>query len=222
MRILQKALGLITQNFWWKMLSLAIAITIWGLVASEGEMSTFATARVELKNLPEDLEIASEPVSTVLLELTGPSAELRSLGNGGQHPEVVVDLANLTPGQHTFSIGENNVKLTRGVHILLANPSQVRFDFEPHLERRVPVRVRLAGAPSKGYVVASATVEPAELEIAGPRSHVARVDSVVTDSIGVPPDGGASTYRVNAFVNDPFVRFVSAPDVTVTVTEKKQ
>jgi len=219
MKILKKALGLITQNFWWKMLSLAIAVTIYGLVASEGEMSTFATARVEFRNLPENLEISSEPVSTVVLELTGPSAELRGLGNGGQHPEVVLDLADMVPGQHTFSVGENNVKLTRGVHILLANPSQVRFEFETRLEKSVPVRVRLSGTPPQGYV-ARATAEPASLRVVGPRSHGARVDSVVTDAVDTSA-AGVALYRVNAFVNDPFVRLVGSPAVAITVTVSK-
>jgi len=221
MKWLQKALGLITQNFWWKLLSLALAVLIWCLVATEGDMSTFATARIEFKNLPANLEVASEPPSTVTLELTGPSAELRGLGNGGQHPEVVLDMSNMTPGQHTFPIGENNVKLTRGVHILLANPSQVRFEFEPRLTRLVPVRVRLSGNPPAGYAVAGATADPSEVEITGPSTHVARVESVGTDVVDVPSAGVSAQSKVNAFVSDPFVRIISSPQVVVTVTMKK-
>ena len=52
-------LGLVFENFWWKAASLAIAVTIWASVASEPELATFATVRLEYRNLPEDLEIAS-------------------------------------------------------------------------------------------------------------------------------------------------------------------
>ena len=67
-----RALRWVTDNFLWKVLALAAAVAIWMLVASEPELSTFATVRLEFKNLPEDLEISSEPVSTVSLELRGP------------------------------------------------------------------------------------------------------------------------------------------------------
>jgi len=221
MKLLKRTLGLITQNFWWKVLSLVIALAIWGLVASEGEMSTFATARVDFRNLPEELEISSEPVSTVSLELTGAAGELRGLGDGGQHPEVILDLSNMVPGQHTFSIGENNVKLTRGVHILLANPSQVRLEFEARLTRTVPVRVRLSGGPPPGYAVTSTVAEPGSLVIVGPRSRVARVESVTTDAVNVSAAEGSARFKVNAFVPDSFVRFATSPEVTVTVTMKK-
>ena len=43
---------------------------------------TFVLARVKHRNLPEDIEIASEPVSEVSLELRGPSGELRGVGDG--------------------------------------------------------------------------------------------------------------------------------------------
>ena len=65
--------------------SLAIAVTIWASVASEPELATFATVRLEYRNLPEDLEIASHPVTSITLELRGPSGELRGLGeNAGE------------------------------------------------------------------------------------------------------------------------------------------
>ena len=48
---------LLFQNLGWKLLSLAIAVVIWALVATEPELATFANVRLEYKNLPEGLEI---------------------------------------------------------------------------------------------------------------------------------------------------------------------
>jgi YbbR domain-containing protein len=219
MKALKWVAGLITQNIWWKLLSLIIAVLLWSMVASEGDVSTYVTARVNLKNLPDSLELSAEPPSTVTLELTGPATELRRIGDGGQHPEVLLDMANMTPGQHTFPISENNVKLSRGIHILLAIPSQVRFDFEDRMTRTVPVRARITGAPPKGYTVSVSTT-PAEMEIVGPRTHVVRIDSVVTDPVDVSGLAGISQFKVNAYIGDPFVRFEAAPQVVVTITAK--
>ena len=51
--VAQRGAGAGHHNFGWKLLSLGIAVVIWAVVASEPELSTFATAPVEYKNLPE-------------------------------------------------------------------------------------------------------------------------------------------------------------------------
>ena len=209
------------RNLGWKVLAVAIAVVIWAFVASEPELSTFASVRLAYKNLPEGLEISSDPVTQVLLELRGPQGELRGIGET-VHPAVVLDMSNVEPGEHTFPIGGPNVKLARGVHLVRANPSEVRFTFEPRRESAVPVRPRFVGEGQNGYLIASFTVEPRELSITGPKSHVARITGVQTDPIDVSQVTGKSDFRVNVFVDDPFVRFQSDPEAYVTVTMKKK
>jgi hypothetical protein len=63
MKMVQWVGRLVSNNFWWKVLAVGIAMVVWVLVASEPELSTFATAHLEYKNLPDELEISSEPVS---------------------------------------------------------------------------------------------------------------------------------------------------------------
>ena len=222
-----RALRWVTDNFVWKLLALAAAVAIWMLVASEPELSTFATVRLEFKNLPEDLEISSEPVSTVSLELRGPSGELRSVsgepyGLGNLRPAVILDMAGVQPGERTFPIGDGNVRLARGVHLVRAIPSEVRFVFEHRATRNVPVKPRFADLGSNGYVVAQVNVDPKEMEISGPASHVARVNEAVTDVVDVSNVVGSSEFHVNAYVEDPFVRLTESPQVMVAVVMKKQ
>jgi len=219
---LQWAARLISHNFWWKLLALVTAFLIWVLVASEPELSTFATAHLEYKNLPEGLELSSEPVTQIVLELRGPSGELRGLGDGAQHPAAILDMSSAAPGERTFPIDAANVRLSRGVHIVRAIPSQVRLAFEPRLERMVPVRVRFLAESHDRYRVANAIAEPAELAIVGPRSHVAEVDAVATDRIDVSSLTASGRFQVNCFVADSFVRFRGTQSITVTVTMTRQ
>src|SRR5580692_11977055 len=125
-------LRLIFENFGWKLLSLAAAATIWAMVATEPELSTFASAPVEYKNLPNDLEIGSNPVTSVLLELRGPSGQLGGAGEASLHPQVILDMSAAVPGERTFTVGDGAVKLPRGVRLVRAVPSEVRLDFERH------------------------------------------------------------------------------------------
>jgi hypothetical protein len=45
---------------------------------------------------------------------------------------------------------------------------------------------------------------------------------VLTDPVNVPALVGSFPYEVNAFVEDPFVRFSGVSQVTVTVTIRKR
>jgi len=211
--------GLVISNPGWKLLSLAVAVVVWGVVANEPELSTFTTAAIEYKNLPEYLEISSEPVSTVKLELRGPSGQLRGVGDGAG-PEVILDMSDVRSGERTFPIGDGNVRLVRGVHLVRAIPSEVRLRFERHAERTVKVIPRLR--TRDGYDVAAYTVTPDSIKIAGPASHVAQIDTVQTDDVNIPARAGAFEYPVNTFVDDPFVRFPDVSRVTVAVTVRKK
>jgi hypothetical protein len=214
---------LLFDHFGWKVLSLWIAVVIWALVASEPEISTFANARLEYRNMPDDLEIASDPISTVSLELRGPSGALRGLGGDGIRAEVVLDMAGVRPGEHTFPIGDRNAKLPRGVTLVRALPSEVRFDFEKQAPpRNVPVQARFTGLGANGYVLESAEIIPKEVTIVGPTTHVSRVSAVVTDPVDVSGVVGTAEFRVNAFVEEPYVRLKSPSEVVVRVTMKRK
>jgi YbbR domain-containing protein len=223
-RTLRRILGAIVQNFWWKVLALAIATLIWGVVANEPALSTTAAARLEYRNLPEDLEISSELPETVRLELQGPSSALSDLGeNRGARPAVVLDMSNALPGERTFAIGRDNVKVARGIRLVRAIPSQVRVQFDRSADpRSVPVSVRFEGEGRNGYVLAHYDVLPRSLRIVGPEGHVRRVTAAATDPVDLSTVVGSSEFRVNAYIADSYIRFLDPPSITVTVTMKRK
>ncbi|MDE3168335.1 MAG: YbbR-like domain-containing protein [Acidobacteriota bacterium] len=219
-RLGKKLAGLLVENIWLKTLSLAVAIVIWGMVASEPELSTFTTVKVEYKNLPDDLEVSSDPVTGVVLELRGPSGELQGMGDTVR-PAVVLDMSSALPGERTYSIDGGNVKLARGVRLVRAIPSQVRFEFEPRRTRMVPVEVRFTGRGQNGYDIAATQVDPPRVEVVGPRTRVARITGAVTDVVDLSGVVGTSEFHVHVLVDDPYVRLRGSPEVVVRVTMKK-
>jgi YbbR domain-containing protein len=214
-------LGFVTENIGYKLLALLAAVALWALVATEPELSTFVNVRVEYKNLPDELELASEPVTSVLLELRGPSGELRAIGDGGQRPAVVLDMSSVTPGRRTFVIDTSNIRLARAVHLVQTTPSELSFTFDRRATRTVPVVVRLTGDGHSGYTAVATRADPPELKIVGPASHVNKITQVETDPVDVSSVFGVKQFRVTATVGDPFVRFDASPQVAVTVTMKK-
>jgi YbbR domain-containing protein len=103
-----------------------------------------------------------------------------------------------------------------------AIPSEVRFQFERRSARNANIVPRFTGEEQQGYSVAHWEIEPRQLAIVGPASHVARIGAVGTDPIDVSGVVGSAEFHVNAFVEDPYVRFQSSPQVTVAVTMKKK
>lgn len=213
--------GFFTQNLGWKLLSLAAALLLWISVASEPELSAFISVRVEYKGLAPDLEISSDVVETVFLEVHGPSADLPGLPELRRQYAVILDMSNVGPGQHTFTINPGDVRMPRGIQLVRAIPSQIRMDLEPSALRSVPVEVHIAGGLPPDLAVVEALAEPSALAITGPASHVARVAAVVTDPIELKPQVGTNEYRVSAFVSDRHVRFQDSPMVTVKVTVRR-
>jgi len=210
-----------TQNIGWKLLSLAAAVLIWVSVASEPELATFVSAHVEYKNLSPALEINSDVVEAVYLEVRGPSEALR-LPELPRRAAVILDMAEVDPGQHTFTIDSGDVRLPRDVELVRAIPAQIRMNFEPGATRSVPVDVQFADGLPADLRVVEATTEPSALAIRGPASRVARVVSVRTDPLSLKPEEGTGRYRVAAYVNDARVRFQDPPQVTVKVTVGKK
>jgi hypothetical protein len=133
---------------------------------------------------------------------------------------VELDMSDITAGVHTFAVDNSAVRLARGVRLVRAFPSEVRIEFDHRLVRSIPVKVRFAG--DSGAAVANYRVVPDKLVIVGPARHVERLDSALTDRVDVSAASGTSEFRVNAFVDDAFVRFQASSEVAVTVTMAKR
>jgi len=211
-----------TERIGWKLLSLAAAVLLWLSVAGEPELAAFVSVRVEYKNLSPEVEIDSDVVETVLLEVRGPSGELGNLPEDRRHYTVILDMTNIEPGQHTFTIDRGDVRLPRGVQLVRAIPAQIHMNFEPGATRSVPVEVRVADDLPPDLRVVEATAEPSVLAIAGPASRLAGVISARIDPVHLKPVAGTARYRVEAYIQDARVRFQDPPRVTVKVTIGKR
>lgn len=208
------------RDLGWKLFSLGLAVLLWIFAVSEPQVSRFVAVPVQFENLPEGMEISSDVLESVHLEVRGPASELHAI-DGAKDYAVVLDMSRVRPGERTFTIGPDNVRLPRGTHLVRAVPSQLRFDFERSIARDVPVRVQF-GPPQPGYEVADYIVSSPTLTIVGPESRVARISVVSTDPIDLSQVVGAAEFRVTAFVQDPHVRFAESPLLIVKVQVKSR
>src|SRR6266446_3074674 len=212
---------LLTRNAGWKIFSLLVSVLLWFTFARDPEVGTFVAVPVEYRGMPDDLEVSSDLVGSVSIDLRGPSGEIENFN--AAKSAVVLDFSDIhKPGERTFQIDERNISLPTGMRLVRAIPAQIRLQFEQRTSHAVPVRVRFSGAAPKGYGVARYDARPAELTIVGPASHVKKIEYAVTDPIDVAAVVGQSQFQVNAFVGDPHVRFEKPVKISVTVFMEKK
>jgi hypothetical protein len=204
-----------------KLLSLAISVFLWIMLARAPEVGTFVSVPLEYQGMADDLEISSDVVASVSIDLRGPSNLVRSFG--AAPAPVALNLAKIhRPGEQTFDINERNVKLPPGLRLVRAVPAQLRLQFERRVTRDVAVQARFAGAPQQGFVMARNDVTPRTMTLVGPESRVNRVEFVATDPIDVTAVAGEAIFEVNVFSGDPHVRFQKPAKVSVKVVLEKQ
>lgn len=216
-----KRLEFLTRNPGWKAASLAGAVLLWLMVGREPQLVSFVSVPVQYKRIPGDLEISSDVVEHVYLELQGTQGLLGRFTDA--EAAVTLDFSGVaSPGERTFNIDNETVSLPHGMRLVRAIPSQLRFDFERRMVRDVQVEVRFMGRLQEGYRLRRYEAVPPMLTIVGPEGRITHIHSAPTDPIDLSSVVAASQFRVNVFIDDPHVRFQGAPQVTVKVAVEKE
>jgi hypothetical protein len=209
-------MNFLTRNLLWKLVALATAFIVWLNVANEPELATIVSVPVEYNHLPADLEISSDIVETIDLEARGPSGQLRTLHDS--RIAAIIDFAGVTaPGERTFTVTTADLKLPRGIVMVRTIPAQLRFKFERRTTRSVAVDVPLSGKLPAGFSVAGVDVDPPQLQIVGPESHVLGSGKLVSDPVDLTNITGDSFQTVSVYAAEPEVRILDRPQVKVKI-----
>jgi YbbR domain-containing protein len=206
----------LTRNLIWKLFALVAAFCVWLNVASEPELATIVSVPVEYNNFPKDLEISSDIVDKIEVEARGPAGQLRSLNDS--HIAAIVDFANVkSPGERTFTLTTAQLKLPRGIELVLTIPAQLRFQLEKRITRAVPVKVAFSGKAQAGFTVANVDIEPPDLTITGPESHVLKAKPLEADPFDLTGVDADTVRKLSVYVEEPDVRILNTPQVTVKI-----
>jgi YbbR domain-containing protein len=175
---------LFTYNIALKILSLAIAFSIWFFV-NFGERDTEETLKVplELRNIPAHLMIASPTVDFTDLRVSGPRALLGRIDRS--RVAITLDLGGVRPGPAVFRLDTDSLNLPRGVKVLRITPAQVTLELERVAHKSVPVHLRLGGKPPSGLQVVDTKVAPETVQVSGPVSDVEDVQAANTDPLDI-------------------------------------
>lgn len=205
-----------TRTLLWKLLALVVAFGYWLNVSNQPELATVVSVPVEYKNFPKDLVISSDIVEAIDVEARGPAGLLRSLESSGI--AAIIDFSSVTaPGERTFTLTPAELKLPRGVQLVRAIPAQLRFTFETRMIRQVTVTVPFSGQLPPGLAVAHVAIDPPQLEIRGPESHVMASGKLVSDPFDLTNVTGDTERILSVYEAEPEVRILGAPQVRVKI-----
>jgi YbbR domain-containing protein len=211
---------LITNNLGWKLTSLALAFLLWIALAGKPVIVTTIAVPVQYRNLPRDLEISSDVVDRVRLEIRGPANRLNSASLADA--AVLLDLSRVgRPGDHTFPIEQINAILPSDVVLVRSMPAQIRLTLERRMAREVPVHARISSPPPIGYEIETQDVDPPVLRIVGPESRVRDIHAVETDPIDLSGVVGRAEFQLYCYIPDPQVRFEETQRAKVTIVVRK-
>jgi len=206
-------IGWITDNWGLKILSVLVAVLLWLATVGEPEIITAQSVPIQYRNTPANLEISSELTDSALVEMRGSSERL----SGPTNAVIILDLGgNSRPGERTYSILAEHVKLPPGIAFVRAVPSQIRMRLEYRVSREVPVVVRYSAPAPDGFRIERQDVVPPLVRIVGPESKVNAIDKVQTDPIDLAARDELQTFRVHPYAGDPQVR-IERSDLMISV-----
>lgn len=198
-----------------KLLSLALAVLLWSLVAGQKEAERSLRVPLEFRNMPGSLEMIGEPPSFVDVRVKGPSTTLGQLR--GTELIVTVELSTARPGRRMFHLLPDHVTTPVGVRALAVVPPTVPLMFEASATKRVPVVPAIDGDPAEGYMRGRVTASPASVEVVGPESVIKQLTEATTEPVNLRGAMGRVRDTVTIGVAESSVRLKIPTNAVVVV-----
>lgn len=205
-----------------KLLSLAITLVLWLVVASQNEPVS-AHLNVQLNFVrPQSLEISNDPPKFVDVTVTGSRTKLDNLS-----PLDLVATIDLTDQR----AGERMVRLSDKIHLTLPSglrieryfPSAIPIRLEPIVQREIELEPRVDGKPAEGYEVYGVIPNQKTVVVRGPASKLNQLNKAPTETVWL--GGQSETFtasNVAIDIPDPKIDLLSpAVNIRVEIGEQR-
>jgi YbbR domain-containing protein len=197
-----------------KLLSIVLAIGLWLFVGSAQRTEIALSVPIEYVGLegPLVLEGAREESVEVQVQATRWAAERLSPAS----VRVRVDVSHLQEGANLVHLQPEGVEATRGVRVTRVAPAWASVRVVRATTKTVPVVARVLGQPAPAHVLRQVVVQPATVEIRGPRTTIESRTAVDTLPVDVSGSREAVTRTVGLALPDS-IYSVDRQTVEVTV-----
>jgi YbbR domain-containing protein len=179
--------SLFFDNIGLKLASFILALLLYAHVVTEQQRESLLQIPVAFSGLADTLAVLGTPPDHIGVTVRGKWKDLIRLSLS--NTLLSVDLAGIGAGPYIEPITGEKVaarafppELAKVLEVTaVSDPGEVALTIEPKIERRIPVRARLAGPTPPGWRLDGAPeVDPDSVLVSGPRSAVEATDSLNT------------------------------------------
>jgi hypothetical protein len=181
-------------NLGLKLAALLLALLVYLNVYLDRPAQMTLSFPVQVRGLGDSLSLSGPVPSTVQAVVRGTGKQLLRLRL--TEPPFPLDLEGQGIGSFSLEVTPDGLPLTGydGIEVdRIVGPLAIDFGIERRVQRRVRVAARVENLPP-GVALPGMRVEPETVLVSGPRSALARLDSVVLDPVRVT--GRRDTVRV--------------------------
>src|SRR6266446_560705 len=161
----------LVANWELKILSVVIAFALWLVVAGSGKSQLATPGVVEYTGLGVELEATRWAVA----RLTPGAVRAR------------VNLAGMREGENIATLSADLVEVPPGVTVRRVTPNRLQVTLAAAVAKTLQVVPQIRGAPEPDHAIHRVTVEPATVQVRGPRSTIegrTTVETVPVDIAG--------------------------------------
>ncbi|MBI5213429.1 MAG: YbbR-like domain-containing protein [Nitrospirae bacterium] len=205
-------------NIGLKMISAALALSLWFFVTYRGQSEMAIDASIEFKNIPKGIEMLKQNVRRVNLNISGHERILKTLRP--MDVRVVLDLSEAKKGEAVYFFDINNIIVPRTIKVLRMEPTSIKVVFDEYASKTVPVKAHITGAMEKGYRIKSIEVKPSTVGVEGARTEVNRIALLRTEQIDITGLDTGITQDVRLNLNGKNIR-TKASEVTVKISVER-
>lgn len=155
------------ENWGIKLISLALALSLWSFVTSKGKTEVPLTVPIEIQNIPKGMTVVGDVVRYLEVRVQGPDRVMQDI-SAGKKVVCVLDLGMARAGDNTLRISPDDIRRPAGVAVTHLTPYEVRFTLEPLLRKTVRLAPVLHGAPRAGFRTVEVSVRPPRVTAEGP------------------------------------------------------
>jgi YbbR domain-containing protein len=202
------------ENLGLKIAAILLSIVLWFFVTSRGQSEISIDVPLELKNMPQGLELVNHGTKTVNLNIKGQERFIKNVS--ASNVRVSLDLSKAKRGEGTYYINREDIKLPRSITVTNINPPSVKVTTEETVSKTVRVVPVIVGEPQRGFYLKAAEILPETIVIEGVRSEIVKISALKTEPLDITGFSETVTQSLRIDINGRNIR-TKIPDVRVKV-----
>jgi YbbR domain-containing protein len=179
-------LAALVRHWELKILAIALAVVVWFFVVSADRSQIGFPAPLEYVGLEPGMVLIGTPRESVDVHVE--AARWAAARLTPATVRVRVDLSRTREGDNLLMLADDQVQTPAGVNVVRVSPNWVRVTVVSATTRSVRVVPQLRGTPAPDVLLGSVVVEPATVQVKGPRTTIedrATIETVPVDVSGI-------------------------------------